>query len=246
MSTKAKNSIVKKFLKIGLPWAQAAELSKSAYYVVKNATGIIVPAHVTGSAATWSQTGTTVTVTSAAHTIPATVYDGYKVYLSSATTTGMPLAAGLYDNFARTGTGTYTFTVPATMAQTATGTVTTNITETVISDLTTLLPANAMGLTGRLRYTGATSNNNNAGTKTCKIKLDTQVIGTVATTTAVFGNLALDNFFNRGTAARNVIQSTGVATAVDTSTDLNITVTLQNSAADQFVALDSVLVELIV
>ena len=246
MGTKAKNSAVRNFLHVGLSWAQASELAKSPYVELKNAGGYIVPAHQAANAATWSQSGTVVTVTSTAHTIPATTYDGYKVYFSSATTTGMPLAAGLYENFTRTGTGTYTFTVPATLSQTATGTATTNTTETVIPDLTSAMPANTMGATSKLKYTVASSNNNNGGTKTVKLYVSTAVLGTITTTTAIFGNMATDYWFNRNSLAKNVVQSTGASTTIDMGAAQDITVSVTNSAADQFVAVDSVIVELLV
>lgn len=240
------NSRIRKLLNTGFHWGQANEISKSPYAIVKNKFSYIVPALVTGSAATFAQSGTTVTVTSAGHNIPATVHDGAKVYVSSATSTGIAIPAGWYENFARTGTGTFTFTVPDGLSQTATGTITSNISETTVDDLTYLLRGGYLGNNGKLRFTGGISCNNSAGAKTLKIKLDTAVIGTVAITTAVFGDLAQDVVTNRGAQTRQMIKSTGAALTVDTTANKNVTVTLQCAAASDYVALETIIVEKLV
>lgn len=240
------NSRIRKLLNTGFHWAQANEIAKSPHAVVKNKFSYIVPALLTGSAATFAQSGTTVTVTSAGHNIPATVHDGAKVYVSSATTTGIAIPAGWYSDFARTGTGTFTFSVPAEFSQTATGTITSNISETTVDELTYLVKGGYLGKNGKLRFTGGISCNNSAGAKTLKIKLDTSVIGTVAVTTAAFGDLATGLVYNRGAETRQMIKGDGTALSVDTTSDKNVTVTLQCAAASDYVALECVLVEQLV
>jgi len=108
-----------------------------------NGTPQIVPSLAAANAATYSQTGTTITVTSVGHNLPATDLEGGNVYL----VIGSGLATtGWYTNFSRTGVDTFTCT--SSVSQTTSGTVNTNNAITTITPLDYTLKGGLMGLNG--------------------------------------------------------------------------------------------------
>jgi len=251
MSSKTKNSLVRKLLAVGFSWAQAAELSKGSQNIVKNSNGIIYIPNQTGNGATFAQAGNVVTVTTTAHNVPATVHDGFRIYSPgfATATVGALLPAGIYDNFARTGTTTYTFTVPAAYAvpTTQTGTMTTGVlTEIALDDLKYTVPAGALGTSRKIRVSGALACNNNAGAKVLAAKLDTATISTVSVTTAIFGELPRDVLYNNNNAARQNRQSTGTASTIDTSIAKDVTVNVTLAALQDYIAVQNIIVDLVV
>ena len=210
---------------------------------------MLVPALVTGSAGTYAKSGTTITVTSAGHTIPATTYNGGSVYLSLS---GGTETSGWFTNFSRTGTGTFTCT--STTSGTDSGTAATNIAETTVTPLTTTIPGGVMGANGKLAFHVIGSNGDTANDKTLKVKFGTAVVAQRVTTN---GSGAETNFeeehwiANRGNVAKQVnyagtlVGGAGIgATAltystVDTAADVSLTATITVATADEFMALES-------
>ena len=93
-------------------WTHAGQIE-----IFQRAKGWIVPSLASANAATYSQTGTTITVTSTGHNIPATNYDTKDVYLNMGTAaTGATIPPGWFSNFQRTGVNT--FTCVSTVSQT--------------------------------------------------------------------------------------------------------------------------------
>lgn len=206
--------------------------------------GWIVPSLAAANAATYSQTGTTLTVTSTGHNIPATTYNGYSVYLAI----GSGLAtAGWYSNLQRTGVDT--FTCVSTVSQTTSGIVNTNIAATVVTEATVTLPGTVMGPSGNVvfdaMFTGFISGN----PKTPTIKVGAAAIMTL-------GNATTPNmvqgvrFKNKNNAGVNVSSSwlgystnsnvPLVYTAINTDVDQSLTVSLNSAAANDWHCLETV------
>ena len=113
--------------------------------LLQKATGWLIPSLAAANAATYSQTETTITVTSTAHGITATIYNGVPIYLAIAS--GLA-TAGWYTNF--TYVDANSFTCTSSISQSTSGVVNTNTASTTITDLTVNVPGTLMGLNGQL------------------------------------------------------------------------------------------------
>jgi hypothetical protein len=211
----------------------------------KNDTGYIVPSLAAANASTYSQTGTTITVTNGggtpvAHNIASGVGGvGYKIYLvfgSGAAVTGW------YDNF--TYVDANTFTCTSATSQSTSGIVNTNTSKVVVTPLLKTIPANTLGTTGKVRFAWNYSCNNSAGTKIMAIELAGTNVSSQSVTTVTFGNKATEIFAVRNNVGRIVPAgggSLGISTSVDTTLGPNLTL---NSAND-FMAIESYITELL-
>jgi hypothetical protein len=140
-----------------------------------NNKGWIVPSMLAANAATYSQSGTTLTVTATAHTLIAAL-NGADIYLVIGTvSTGVaptaPVYTGWFTNF--TYVDANTFTCTAGNSQTGTGAVNTNLAETTITELTYTLKGGLLGLNGGLACWQATAASSEASTKSAKFYLHT-------------------------------------------------------------------------
>jgi hypothetical protein len=221
-------------------------LSNSPIVIVQAGKGWLVPSLAAANAATYSQTGTTVTVTSTGHGIPATTYNGLDVYL----TIGSGLAAtGWYSNFTYVNANSFTCTY--SVSQSTSGVVNTNIAAVTVSEVTTTLPGGLLGRNGKLRvdsiFNGLSSGNN----KTNFVKLDSAVMQPLVATTNSFDSRGT-RFWNKNDEAKNVstmqLGYVGANTAltnstVNTAIDNTLSVTLQCAAASEFTALLGISVE---
>ncbi len=223
----------------------------SASVLVDDATGYIVPSLVSANAATYSQTTTTVTVTSTAHNIPATIHNGKNVYLAIGTvSTGVAptgYTTGWFSNFQYVDANTFTCT--ATNSQTGTGFV--NTTTTAIAlPLTGTVPAGLLGVNGSVVLEAYTSHNNSAGAKTLRALFGGTIWSNTAGTTTLT-SYVLKALRNRGDVAKQITPAggsyTGAASSVannyltiNTASDVALTFTLQSATASDYVALDAI------
>lgn len=224
----------------------------SGIVFLNESTGYILPALITGNAATYSQTLTTVTVTSTGHNVPATIHNGRNVYLAIGTvSTGVAptgYTTGWFSNF--TYVDANTFTCTATNSQSGTGAVNTTITAITLP-LSGTLSAGALGLDGSLNLEAFISYNNSAGAKTFRCLFGGSIW------TAISGTTSLSSYIrrairNRGNASKQVSPALALFTGgssgssnsyftVNTAADVAITHTLQSAVASDYVALDALL-----
>lgn len=182
-----------------------------------------------------------VTVTATAHAIPASVFEGFSFYFP-----GSPsLVAGWYSNFARTGVDTLTFSAPLSADF---GSESVNAGAAFTSEATyesTVLPANTFDVGDRLTIPTFRSGNNQAGTKTIRIKIGANTVTTQAntSTTTIVGAAEFScTFDSRNTAVGNggfnsSLTSTLTRIAADIATDLTISLTGQLSAAGMYMSM---------
>lgn len=181
-----------------------------------------------------------VTVTATAHLIPATSFNGYLFYYP-----GSPsLAAGWYSGFSRTGADTITFSAPLSANFTSESV---NAGAAFVSEVTCeslVLPANTCTVGDRVIIPTFRASNNTAGTKTNKIKIGSNTVCTVNTTstTTIVGasdfsftfdsvNTAVSHGGTNGTLAATITK-----VAADVATDLTLSFTSQVSAAAMYMA----------
>jgi hypothetical protein len=211
--------------------------------------GFILPSLAAANAATYSQSGTTLTVTSAAHTMVAAL-NGSSIYLIVGTvSTGVapvaPVDSGWFTNF--TYVDANTFTCTAGNSQTGTGNINSNLTEIVVTGLTVVLKGGLLGTSLKSLHTLAEySATTAAGNKNIKHKID----GSLYHNPVVTSGSYIYRAYAKIAALSNTIQSvllyiysgwggTTVAPArltKDTTTDKSITLTLQVEAANQYCA----------
>lgn len=210
--------------------------------------GWIVPSLADANAATYSQAGTVITVTSVGHNIPATVHDGKDVYLAIASGDA---AAGWFTNFTRTGVDT--FTCESSISQTTSGTVNTNTAETTVSGVAFTILGGLMGDSGTLEVVAQFSCKASAVAKNMRWKFDgvTAIQGTTISTTNDFELAKLIK--NRNNSAQQIIRHalTGAYSAhtanaitystVDTSLNVDTNATLQVAAANDSISLESII-----
>lgn len=133
--------------------------------------GIIMHSMAAANAATYSQSGTTLTCTCTGHNIPATVHNGKSIHLTPGTpATGAQLATGLYTNF--TYVDANTFTCESTVSQTGTGAINTNTAATTIPGVTIPILGDLLGSNGWLDVYAFQQCNANANAKRLQFKYD--------------------------------------------------------------------------
>ena len=179
-----------------------------------------------------------VTVTAAAHAIPATTFNGYDFYYPGSTS----LSAGWYHNFQRTGVDTVTFSAPesadfASESVNGGAAVTTEITACSINLLPdTISVGDSVFLDFMHAGDGTTAN------KTSKLKLGTSRLSDLTITSATSSGLLSLGFcvplanqqIGVATRAYNVIATRYSATE-DISSSLAVSLTLTVSAAGGYI-----------
>lgn len=217
----------------GVNWSIA-----SPTVLAKNTKVYLVPSLAPANAATYAQVGTTITVTSAAHNIPNTSYNGHSVYLDI----GSGLAVdGFFDNF--TYVDANTFTCVSSVSQTTSGIVNTNLALVTITPENTTILGGLLGNYGRLRFFGLFTNNNSGGTKSLRFSLGGQLVNFSSAT----GNTVTSNtsyYANRGSELVGAASYSGIVT-INTSIDFVSSVALQLSAANDYVSLESYYIEIL-
>lgn len=216
--------------------------------------GIIFPSLQTGNGGSYSQSGTTITVTSTAHLIPATVHNGKKVYFDpGVAATGATITQRLFDNF--TYVDANTFTCTASNSQTGTGSgVVTQTSAITVPDFSVTVPANLLGLNGYIDVYNMSLCNASAGTKRISFSLSTLSFknpSPASTTVAVQENHRIQN---QNSLAKQIAIGVGtvgnvgnstvapVLGTVNTAVDQSITATVTLNTASEFITLEHVVI----
>lgn len=145
------------------------------------------------SGATYSQTGTAVTVTWTSHGMTSAL-NGSDVYLVQSTGS---LTTGWFTNF--TYVDANSFTCTSSVSQSTSGNLGTNTSETTISSYT--MAADRLGINGTARVLGSTNCSTAGGnTKRISLYLSSTELGYVNPTSLAGGGIAF-GFSNQGSAA---------------------------------------------
>ena len=241
-------------------WCNGTKLILPAPIIVlQKAKGWIMPSLVAGNLATYTQSGTTLTVVSPAHTMTSAL-NGCDVFLiMGAVITGVmptaPVYAGWFTNF------TYidgnTFRCTAGNSQLATGNVNSNTAETIVTELSTVIPGNLMGLNGDLESYTVVSGTSSANLKRVYGKLSGLYFKNSVLSGA--GNVAMasrNRIANRnsltsqiGSSAYNYTEgfntNVNTALAINTVNDQTLQHSLIASAANEYVCLEEISVRVI-
>ena len=125
--------------------------------------GFVFASLAAANAATYSQSGNVITVTSTAHNIATTINNGKNIYLSGATiTTGANIDAGFYSNLQVIDANTFTCVSP--ISQSGSGTLTTLTSATTVP-VSFLIPARSIAENGFIDVSHVSICNASAGTK---------------------------------------------------------------------------------
>lgn len=181
-----------------------------------------------------------VTVTAAAHGIPATTFNGYHFHYPGSTS----LAAGWYADFQRTGADTVTFSAPLAADFTSESV---NAGAAFTSEVTyesIIIPRNTLQIGDIVSVPSFRMSNNTAGTRTVRIRIN----GTLATyiaassTTAIIGSselcFAVDSAVDSvgHTSLNGTLSNVLVSCAIDINSEMTVTHTGQLSAAAMYMA----------
>ncbi len=207
--------------------------------------GWLVPSLAAANAATYSQTGTTITITSTGHNIPATSLNGFDVYLAFGSGAAV---TGWFTNFNRVDANTFTCT--SSVSQSTSGVVNTNIAETTITELTSTIRGGLPGANGSLLWRFFKSHNNSAGTKAVLLKFGGSTVYAPTADSTSVGAAHMKWLSNANSETKQVIHTTSAINsaavtismtnlAVDTTVDQDFTVSLTCSAANDYTAIHS-------
>jgi hypothetical protein len=202
------------YISNGVTWTHSGGIE-----IIQKAKGWLLPSLSAADAATYSQSGTLITVTSVGHNIPATNYDTKDVYLNIGTAaTGATIPPGWFSSFQRTGADT--FTCVSTVSQTGTGAVNTNISVTPVNELSSTIIGGVLRSNGVTDFSFTSSNNNSAGVKSVLFWFGIDQLSFDNTTTIVLPS-SHNLISNRNNEAKQVFSFGG-----------NIAVGTQNTAVD--------------
>jgi hypothetical protein len=211
--------------------------------------GWIVHGYLAANAATYSQSGTTLTVTCTGHNLPATVNDGKMIYVPIGTvSTGVAPTAAItnwFTNFTQTGANTFTCT--ATNSQTGTGFVNSNLAATTITPVQKTILGSSLGANGKLGQSSLVSANTTAGSKTIRFNFAGLSCSNITLTTNGFSNNQNMSFLQNKNGVQNLQAANNnmSVSAVDTTADQICAPTITLAANNDWMALEGYLLELI-
>lgn len=207
----------------------------------QDGTGWIVPSMLAANASTFSQTGVTVTVTSAAHGFTAADHNGRKIYLILA-------GVGTWcSNFTYVSSSSFTCTSPT--SQTTSGAITTNLSETIITDTVKTINGGLLGNSGILQLQTAVQNNNSANNKRLRAYIGASMFidALVSTTTIspIFKTVR-NTAFNKQTAtpATQVFDAATTSIAqysIDTSANFDFKMAISIGSANDYAYFNNIL-----
>ena len=231
----------------GVTWFSPGPLTLFNQYI-----GCIVPSLAAANAASYSQSGTTITVTSTGHNIPSsTAINGKDVYLTpGVAATGATLPTGIYTNFQYVDANT--FTCQSTVSQIGTGSaMTTQIaTPITLPQINITVPAGVMGLNGYLDIYSFQQCNASAGAKRIHFLINGGSFknpspGATIVTLAEQHRLQNMNSFTKQLVVPAAVNGLFFASSVaattltlNTAADMVITATATLSAASDYVTLE--------
>lgn len=183
----------------------------------------MVPSLAAANAATYTQSGTTITVTSTSHTL-TNARDGADVYLAIAD--GLA-TAGWYSNF--TYVNANSFTCTSTISQTTSGTVNSNTSATTITPLSYVLPGGSMGPNGVLEVWTLVSMTGSTNTKTINSLLGSSNIKNIAHAGSVVGSSERRLVSNRNNQAKQALTNVNIYEAIGGTTSAMTTLTIDTA-----------------
>lgn len=217
--------------------------------------GIIFPSLAAANAATYSQSGATVTVNCAGHNIPATVHNGKSVYLTpGAPSTGAQLPTGLYTNF--TYVDANTFTCTASASQTGTGPLNTQTSAITVTGFSVTVLGGLLGLNGFVDVYNFSMCNASAGTKRISFLYDTFSFKNPSPTSTTLAVQETHRFQNVNNVAKQIAHAVGsvgqsgpgtvtpVTSTINSNVDKNITAQVTLNTALDFITLEHVSIAL--
>lgn len=215
-----------------------------------DSSGWINPSLAAANAATYSQTGTTITVTSTGHAIPATAHNGKMVFLNIATGAAL---AGWYSNFQQTGADT--FTCVSSVSQSTNGVINTN-TALRQFPLDKTIPGGVIGPNGSIRIEIVERWTNSVNNKSIQAKIGGSNYFSLNNTTnvaaTIFRSLRNKNSESAQIMGAGLISLTiggvsgsSVELSIDTSVDFTHTMSSTLAAANEFQAIESIQIELL-
>jgi len=232
-------------------YSNGSEWKPTSEIILKDITkGYIVPSLAAANAATYSQSGTTLTITSASHSMTS-VLDGSDVYLAiGAVSVGVAPVAPIHGNWFTdfTYVDANTFTCIASNSQVGSGVVNTNLAETAVLELTHTLLGGMFGtILKSLEALVELSGTAVAGNKTMQLKFDGSTYhGPVFTSSALsyrsFGALrfisgSMQRYVNSVYSGLGGSAGVPLRLTKDTSTSKNHTVSLQVDTANQYISI---------
>lgn len=233
----------------GTTWNHVAPIIlHNTYY------GLVFASMAAANAATYSQSGTTVTVTCTGHNIPASLHNGKSIYLVPGTpVTGSQLATGFYTNF--TYVDANTFTCTSTVSQTGTGAINTNTSASPVG-ITIPIPGGLLGPNGWIDVYTLHQCNASAGTKRMPISYGSFSFKNISPISTTLTLQMINRMQNVNNTAKQVCFSTIVPAYTgasvgnpargteDTTVTQNITATCTLSSPLDYVSLDHLTITL--
>lgn len=220
---------------------KAASLGDVQIFEFEDMCPKILPSLVAG--ATAAQAGSTVTVTATAHGIPATTYDGWKVWYPGSTN----IAAGWYPDFLYLTANTFSFTASDSKTV-ASESVNGGAAVTAYVEFYKLtLPGGTLGKNGRATATIFRFPDNTAATKGQRLYFGESVISSHIAVTTTGAGLYRYSFSNAGSEAKQrgsrfqdsyaIADTTIWTAAIDSSQDQVVSLQASISAASGFFAI---------
>jgi hypothetical protein len=226
-------------------WCNGTNLySDDPIIAYQNNKGWLLPSLAAANASTYSQTGNVITVVNGgaspvAHNIPAVLHNGYDVYLAMGTAaTGATITAGIFTNFQYVDANT--FTCVSATSQTGTGAVNTNTTLTTNTARDIPIKGSLLGANGRFEVDAISQNNNSVGAKTFKVSLGGSIILQQSQTTTTF-SYSTPSVVNKNSETSQ-FSTVGGNPGVNTSADFVLTQSITVAAANDYMALNSLIV----
>jgi len=199
----------------------------------------ILPSLVNGSTAV--QSGSTVTVTATAHGIPATIYDGWKVWYPGSTN----IPAGWYSDFLYLTANTFSFTAADSKTVASESVNGGAFVSAYVELYRTTVPGNSMGKNGSLSCRVLRGGDTTAGNKTLRTHFGGSVLNVHSVSTSPMVVLRYPAFnMNSETKQRFMISPETTVSAsnlnnatVDTTQDQSYYLTAAVANASQFFAI---------
>lgn len=220
------------FVSDGIEFTHTGEIE-----ILQRGKGWIVPSLLSANAATYSQSGNVITVSSLAHHIPDVSYNTKDVYLNMGTAaTGATIPPGWFSDFQYVNNNT--FTCVSSVSQTGTGAVNTNLAETFITDLTGTIKGGLLGLNGKTIFSYLLSNYTSANNKIVRFNFGSAILTDTVSTVQVTDHTD-QSISNRNNESSQVYRESGLPTvsAINTSLDVSVSFSLQCAASSEFVAI---------
>ena len=207
---------------------------------------LLIHSFLAANAATYSQSGNTVTITCAAHGLTAAAHNGASLYVPiGAVTTGVAPSgspAGWFSNF--TYIDANTFSVTATNSQTGAGLVNSNTAITEFTPANFTIPGGILGVAGKLRCSAIFGGDTTAITKTARQSFGvSSVAGSQFTNSGYTSISSLVILSVRAGVSTQCVNQFNVVQFIDSTQNQIVSTTGQVSANNGWISLASFAIE---